>query len=103
MAGQAKLGQGGGDPVVLGLGEGDWVSWAAGHDGPLESGIAATQARVGAQGVPEAAHGGHLRTVGWDHVHVDPVGGGSVAERAPQHGPGGRERRRMLGLEAELE
>ena len=100
---QAKLGQGGGDPVVLGLGEGDRVSRAAGHDGPLEGRIAAAQDRVGAQGVPEAAHGGDLRTVGWDHVHVDPVLGGPVAEGAPQHGPGGRERRRALGLEAELE
>jgi hypothetical protein len=34
---------------------------------------------------------------------VDPVLGGPVAEGAPQHGPGGRERRRTLALEAELE
>jgi hypothetical protein len=102
VGGQAKLGQGGGDPVVLGLGEGDRVSRATGHDRPLEGRVAATQGRVGAQGVPEAAHGRDLGIVGWDHVHVDPVGGGPVVEGAPEHGPGWRERRRTLGLEAEL-
>jgi hypothetical protein len=34
---QAKMGQGGGDPVVLGPGEGDRVNRAAGHDGPLNT------------------------------------------------------------------
>ena len=57
---QAKMGQGGGDPVMLGLGEGDRVSRPTGYDGPLEGRVAATQDRVGAQGVPEAAHGGDL-------------------------------------------
>ena len=100
---QAKMGQGGGDPVVLGLGEGNRVSRAAGHNRPLEGHIPAAQDRVGTQGVPQAPHGGHLRTASWDHVHVDPVLTGPVAEGAPQHGPGWRERRRTLGLEAEFE
>jgi hypothetical protein len=103
VGGQAKMGQGGGDPVMLGPGKGDRVSRAAGHDRPLQGRVAATQDRVGPQGVPEAAHGRDLRAGGWDHVHVDPVFGGPVAEGAPQHGPGGRERRRTLMVEAELE
>jgi hypothetical protein len=103
VAGQAKPGEGGGDPVVLGLGEGHRIDRAGLDDRALEGGVAAPQARVGAQGVPEAAQGGHLRAAGRDHVHVDPVLGGSVAEGAPQHRPGGRERRRDLGLEAESE
>src|SRR5215208_4773065 len=57
VACQAKMGQGGGDPVVLGLGEGDGVGWAAGHDGPLEDRVAAAQDRVDAQGVAEPEHG----------------------------------------------
>jgi hypothetical protein len=80
VVGQAKMGQGGGDPVMLGLGERDRVSRPTGHDGPLEGRVAATQDRVAAQGVPEAPQGGHLRAGGRDHVHVDPVLGGPVAE-----------------------
>jgi hypothetical protein len=97
------MGQGGGDPMVLGLGEGDRVSRPTGHDGPLEGRVAPAQSWVGAQGVAEAPHGGHLWTAGWHHVHVDPVLGGPMAEGPPQHGPGGRERRRDLRLEAKLE
>jgi hypothetical protein len=102
VAGQAEVDQGGGDPVVLGLGEGDGVGRAAGHDGPLEGGVAAAQVRVGAQGVSEAAHGGDLRTAGWDHVHMDRVLRHAIPEGAPQHRSAGRERRRDLRLEPEL-
>jgi hypothetical protein len=86
VAGQAKMGQGGGDPVVLGPGEGDRVSRPAGHDGPLEDPIAAAQDRVGAHGVPQAAHGRHLRAGGWHHMYMDRVLGRPVVEGAHSMG-----------------
>jgi hypothetical protein len=66
VAGQAKLGEGGDDPIMLGPGEGHRIDRAAPDDRLLEGGVAAAQARVGAQGVPEAAQGGDLRAAGRD-------------------------------------
>src|SRR5215212_11298323 len=79
-AGQAELGEGGSDPVMLGLAERHRVDRPAGHDGPLEGRVPAPQDRGGAQGLAEAAHGGDLGAGGGHHVHVDPMVGWSVAE-----------------------
>ena len=47
VAGQAKMGQGGGDPVVLGHGERHRVDRSARNDRPLERSVAVPERRVG--------------------------------------------------------
>jgi hypothetical protein len=102
VAQQAELAEGGGDPVVLGLGKGHRIDRSALHDGPLERSVLTPQERVGAQGISKAAHRGHLGAGSRYHMNVDPVVGWSMAKGAPQHRPGGRKGRGNLGLEAEL-
>src|SRR5213592_2140181 len=72
-ADQAKLTQGGNDPVMLGVAEHHRIHRPTGHDPLLEGAIATPQARIGPQSIAKAPHGRDLGAGGRDHMYMDPV------------------------------